>query len=432
MKIYNYPSKIAENRILSIINRGLRFKKKDISEVSRIITNVRKYGDEAVIQYTNRFDSPALTVDSMKITPAEIIRAKKSVGPGFVRSLNRAIKQITLFHQQQLKKSWFSTERPGTLVGQMVNPIEIAGVYVPGGKGGNTPLVSTVLMCAIPAKIAGVDQVIMLTPPRADGTVNPYLLVAAQKVGVDAVYKMGSAWGIAALAYGTETVPKADIIVGPGNIYVMLAKKALSGTVGTDIIAGPSEILIIADSTAIPEFVAADLLSQAEHDILASALLLTTSRSLANEVAAVLGKQLRILKRRDIAEKSLAKYGAILVVPDLNTAFDLANRIAAEHLELQIKNPMEHIRAVRHAGAVFIGNYTPEAVGDYMAGPNHVLPTGGTARYASALSVDNFIKTTSLIHYSRVPFQQEAKDIIRLAEIEGLEAHANAIKIRLR
>ncbi|MBC8247700.1 MAG: histidinol dehydrogenase [Deltaproteobacteria bacterium] len=432
MKIYNYPSKNAENRILSITNRGLRFKKKDISEVSRIITNVRKYGDDAVIQYTNRFDSPALAVDSMKITPAEISRAKKSVDRGFVRSINRAIKQITLFHQQQFKKTWFSTERPGTLVGQMVNPIERAGVYVPGGTGGNTPLVSTVLMCAIPAKIAGVDQVIMATPPRADGTVNPYLLVAAQKVGVDAVYKMGSAWGIAALAFGTETIPKADIIVGPGNIYVMLAKKALSGTVGTDIIAGPSEILIIADSTAIPEFVAADLLSQAEHDILASALLLTTSRSLANKVAAVLGEQLKILMRRDIAEKSLAKYGALLVVPDLNTAFDLANRIAAEHLELQIKNPMEHIRTVRHAGAVFIGNYTPEPVGDYMAGPNHVLPTGGTARYASALSVDNFIKTTSLIHYSQTSFQQEAKDIIRLAEIEGLEAHAKAVKIRLR
>jgi len=271
----------------------------------------------------------------------------------------------------------------------------------------------------------------MMTPPTRAGEINPHLLTAAKKVGVDAVYKVGSAWAIAALAYGTETIPKVDVIVGPGNIYVTIAKKIVAGTVGIDMIAGPSEILVIADSTANPAFVAADLLSQAEHDILSSAILVTNSKDTAKAVALAVDEQLAFLERKEIAGESLARFGAIIVVSDLDTAVELSNRIAPEHLELQIKDPFAYIGQIRNAGAVFIGNYTPEPVGDYIAGPNHVLPTAGTARFSSALSVDNFVKKTSLIQYSKEAFEREARDIIRLAEIEGLDAHANAVKIRL-
>ena len=302
---------------------------------------------------------------------------------------------------------------------------------MPGGTGGKTPLVSSVLMGAIPAKIAGVRHLSMVTPPAKDGTVNPYLLYAAQKVGINAVYKVGSAWAIAALAYGTGTIAKTDIIVGPGNIYVTLAKKIIAGITGIDMIAGPSEILIIADSAANPEFTAADLLSQAEHDPMASSVLITTSQKTATDAARAVEKQLEKLVRKDIAVKSLEKYGAIMIVPDLEAAIKLANRIAPEHLELHLKDPFDYIGQIRNAGAIFIGNYTPEPVGDYIAGPSHVLPTAGTARFASALSVEHFLKKTSLIHYSFDAFKREAADVICLAEIEGLNAHANSIKIRL-
>ena len=432
MKIYNYPSKSAEKKIASIINRGLGFKKKDYQSVKRILQDVRKNGDKALIKYVNRFDSPDLSIDSIKVTRGEIDAATKKVDRTFVRSLNRAISQIKAFHKQQLSKSWINTDRHGVFLGQIVNPVDAAGVYVPGGKGGNTPLVSSVLMGAIPAKIAGVNHISMATPSTKDGSINPHLLVAAQKVGVDAIYKIGSAWAIAALAYGTGTIPKTDVIVGPGNIYVTLAKKIVAGTVGIDMIAGPSEILIVADSSANPEFIAADLLSQAEHDTLASAVLVTSSRQLARSVAKAVDEQLDNLMRKDIAMESLARYGAIMVTSDLDTAIKLANQIAPEHLELHVKEPFEYVGRIRNAGAVFLGDYTPEPVGDYIAGPNHVLPTAGTARFASALSVDHFIKKTSLIHYSKDAFMDEAKDIIRLAEIEGLDAHVNSIKIRLK
>jgi histidinol dehydrogenase len=286
-------------------------------------------------------------------------------------------------------------------------------------------------MCAIPAKIAGVKQIVMVTPPTKNSKINPHLLVAAKKVGVNQIYKVGSAWAIAALAYGTETVPQTDVIVGPGNLYVTLAKKIVSGTVGIDMIAGPSEILIIADKTANPDFIAADLLSQAEHDALASSMLVTDSREMALAVGSAIEKQIKDLSKKDIAEKSLSRYGAIMVVPDISAAIDLANRIAPEHLEIQIKEPFDCIGQIRNAGAVFLGDYTPEPVGDYIAGPNHVLPTAGTARFASALSVNHFIKKTSLIHYSKKAFNKEAADIIRLAQIEGLDAHANSVKVRL-
>ena len=432
MKIYNYPSKSAEKKIASIINRGLGFKKKDYQSVKRILQDVRKNGDKALIKYVNRFDSPDLSIDSIKVTRGEIDAATKKVDRTFVRSLNRAISQIKAFHKQQLSKSWINTDRHGVFLGQIVNPVDAAGVYVPGGKGGNTPLVSSVLMGAIPAKIAGVNHISMATPPTKDGSVNPHLLVAAQKVGVDAIYKIGSAWAIAALAYGTETVKKTDVIVGPGNIYVTLAKKIVAGTVGIDMIAGPSEILIVADTNANPEFIAADLLSQAEHDALASAVLVTNSGQLAKSVAKAVDEQLGDLMRKDIAMESLTGYGAIMITSDIDTAIKLSNQIAPEHLELHVKEPFEYIGRIRNAGAVFLGDYTPEPVGDYIAGPNHVLPTAGTARFASALSVDHFIKKTSLIHYSRDAFMDEAKDIIRLAEIEGLDAHANSVKIRLK
>ena len=431
MKTYHYPSQSAELRLAAIVNRGLGFKKKDLTAVTRIIADVKKNGDKALITYVNRFDSPKLDIRSLKVSPAEWRQAANNVSRPFMRALNRAFVQIEAFHQKQLTRSWLDTPKAGKLLGQLVNPVDSAGVYVPGGTGGKTPLVSSVLMGAIPAKIAGVRTISLVTPPDKDGAVNPHILVAAKKVGVDAVYKIGSAWAIAALAYGTETVPQCNVIVGPGNIYVTLAKKILAGTVGIDIIAGPSEILIIADSTATPAFIAADLLSQAEHDRFASAVMVTTSAKLAQAVAEAVDKQLENLSRKDIAAKSLETYGAIMIVPDIETAFEFANRIAPEHLELHIQHPLEQIGRIQNAGAVFIGDYTPEPVGDYIAGPNHVLPTAGTARFASALSVDNFIKKTSLIYYSKEAFRKEAADIMRLAETEGLDAHANSVKVRL-
>jgi len=431
MKIFNYPSKSAEKKIASIVKRGMGFKKKDLLAVTRIIEDVQKNGDKALIKYTHRYDCPELTIGSIEVSRPEFDDAMKRVDRSFVRTLNRAITQIESFHKEQLCNSWVSAKRPGTLLGQLVNPVGSAGIYVPGGMGGETPLVSSVLMGAIPAKVAGVKTIAMVTPPTKSGLVNPHLLVAAKKVGVDAVFKVGSAWAIAALTYGTETLPKVDVIVGPGNIYVTLAKKIVSGTVGIDMVAGPSEILIIADNTATPEYIAADLLSQAEHDPLASAILVTDSKDIAETVAFTVKAQLENLSRKAIAEKSISKFGAILVVSDLDTAIQLSNQIAPEHLELQIKDPFSCVGQIQNAGAVFLGDYTPEPVGDYIAGPNHVLPTAGTARFSSALSVDTFLKKTSLIRYSKAAFEREASDVIRLAEIEGLSAHANSVKIRM-
>jgi len=432
MKILNYPSTAAEKKLKSIIGREIDFRKKDVQAVTRIIKDVRQNGDSALIRYTREFDAPKMTEKDLAVTPEEMTAARKQVDRTFMRALNRAAAQIESFHRQQLPKSWIDTRRSGTLLGQMVNPVDAAGVYVPGGKGGTTPLVSSVLMGAIPAKIAGVPKVVMATPPTLSGDIAPQLLVAAKKAGVDAVYKMGSAWAIGALAYGTETVAPVNVIVGPGNIYVTLAKKLVAGTVGIDMIAGPSEILVIADDTADPAFTAADLLSQAEHDVLASAILVTPSAELAQAVGDALETQLTALSRVDIARQSLSDFGAIMVVENLETAIDLANRIAPEHLELQVADAMDVAPRLRNAGAVFLGNYTPEPVGDYVAGPNHVLPTAGTARFSSALSVDHFVKKTSLIRYSPEAFRKEARDIVCLANVEGLGAHANAIQLRLK
>lgn len=432
IKVHQYPSDAAVKQLDRIVQRGLAYSRKELTTVQRILDDVQKKGDTALIDYTRQFDAPDMAIDQIEVDKSEIDQALRVVDRDFKKALNRAADQIAAFHQKQLPRSWVDTSRNGTFLGQMVNPVEAAGVYVPGGQEGQTPLVSSVLMGAIPAKIAGVEQVVMVTPPTRDGRVSPYLLCAAKKAGVDKVYKVGSAWAIAALAYGTATIPKVDVIVGPGNIYVTLAKKLVAGMVQIDMIAGPSEVLVIADADADPDYIAADLLSQAEHDRRASAILVTDSQHIAKAVQIALQQQVEQLPRGEIAAQSLKSYGALLVVPDLNAAIDLANRIAPEHLELQLQDPFAYIGRIRNAGAVFLGKYTPEPVGDYVAGPNHVLPTAGTARFSSALSVNHFLKNTSILHYSGDAFRKEAKDIMCLARIEGLEAHARSVEKRLK
>jgi len=430
MKIYKYPSKAAEKRVQDAIERGLGFSKEDYENVETILENIKKGGDQALVEYTNKFDSQKVSIESLKVTKKEFNDAINKVDDSFLNALERSVSQVTSFHEKQKENSWIDTPRNGVMVGQLVKPVNAAGIYVPGAKGGKTPLVSSVLMGGIPAKTAGVKSISLMTPPMENGEISPHILVAAQKIGIDSVFKAGSAWAIGALAYGTKQVPKADIIVGPGNIYVTLAKKIVSGSVGIDMIAGPSEILIIADKDADPKFLAADLLSQAEHDIMASSILVTDSQSVADNTVAALEKQIEKLSRKDIAKKSIENFGAVMKVPNIKTAIELANRLAPEHLELIVKEPFDYIDQIENAGALFLGPYTPEPMGDYIAGPNHVLPTAGTARFSSALSVENFIKKTSLIHYSRKAFNKEADDVIKLAEIEGLTAHANCIKIR--
>ena len=432
INILEYPSEAAVKRLDRIVARDLAFSRKELAAVQRILETVRKEGDQALIAYTRQFDAPDFSVDQIAATREEFAAAERKVDRKFKRALGRAIEQISEFHRKQLPRSWFDTPRPGTFLGQMVHPVDAAGVYVPGAKGGETPLVSSVLMGAIPARIAGVPRVTMVTPPTRDGAVSPHLLVAAKMAGVDAVYKAGSAWAIAALTYGTETIPKVDVIVGPGNIYVTLAKKLVAGTVQIDMIAGPSEVLVVADESANADFVAADLLAQAEHDPRASAVLLTDSKTLAVAVQKSLQRQAARLARRQIAEQALKAYGALICVPDLDSAIDLANRIAPEHFELQVKAPFDYLGRIKHAGAVFMGSFTPEPVGDYVAGPNHVLPTAGTARFSSALSVNNFLKNTSVIYYTPDAFKEEAEDIMCLARIEGLEAHARSVELRLK
>ncbi len=430
MKIFQYPSKEAEKRVQDTIARGLGFSKEDQAAVEAYLEDVKNRGDEALVEYTNKFDSENITVDTLKVTPREFEEALKDVDDSFIATLDRSINQLEYYHSKQTENSWIDTPRNGVMVGQLVKPVSAAGVYAPGAKGGKTPLVSSVLMGGIPAKVAGVPSINLVTPPMENGKINPHILVAAQKIGISSVFKAGSAWAIAALAYGTKTVPKVDVIVGPGNVYVTLAKKIVSGTVGIDMIAGPSEILIVADKDADPKFLAADLLSQAEHDVMASSILVTDSEDLANAASSELEKQLEALPRKEIAQKSIDSFGAIMLVPDIETGIELSNRLAPEHLELIVKEPFDYIDRIQNAGALFLGAYTPEPMGDYIAGPNHVLPTAGTARFSSALSVENFTKKTSLIHYSESAFKEEADDVIRLAETEGLGAHANSVKIR--
>lgn len=395
------------------------------SAVSEIIKNVRLGGDSAVRDYTLKFDG-ALP-DRTEISPGEMKGFLSQCEPDFLSALNRAAENIKDFHSRQKQQSWFHTDENGVMMGQRIRGLSKAGIYVPGGTAAYP---SSVLMNAIPAKIAGVQEIIMVTPPGKDGKPNPDIMAAALTAGVDRVFLVGGAQAVAALAFGTETIPKVDKIVGPGNIYVATAKKQLYGTVDIDMIAGPSEILIIADETAKPEFLAADLMSQAEHDVLASAILLTTSEEIAEQTVAQISRQMPGLSRREMIARSLDRFGAVIVCESMEEAVVFANELAPEHLEVCAANPMEYIGKIDNAGSVFLGNYSPEPLGDYFAGPNHVLPTNGTARFFSPLSVDSFIKKSSFIYYTESALKSAQKDIIQLAETEGLTAHANSIKVR--
>ncbi|MEW6260612.1 MAG: histidinol dehydrogenase [Thermodesulfobacteriota bacterium] len=431
LRIHHYPSKAADVRLNQIARRKLSCSRKDELRVLKILDAVRTRGDDALMEYVRQFDSPELDISGIRVTAAEFQEAERAVSDAFRESLERAHRQIEEFHRMQLPHSRMMAEREGVVTGQIVHPVDAAGIYVPGGQGGKTPLVSSVLMGAVPARIAGVNRRILTTPADRQGGVNPHLLVAAAVSGIHDVFKIGSAWAIAAMAFGTASVDRCDVIVGPGNTYVTLAKKFVSGMVGIDMIAGPSEILILADESARPDHAAADMLSQAEHDPVASAVLITPSKRLAASVLQQLEKQLPEIDRRDIARESLNRFGAVFTVPDMATALMLANRIAPEHLELLVEHPFDLISEIRHAGAVFLGHYTPEPMGDYIAGPNHVLPTAGSARFSSALSVDHFVKKTSMIYYSREAFRREAPHVMRLAETEGLGAHARSVSVRL-
>lgn len=395
--------------------------------VNEIIDTVKKDGDQAIFDYTKRFDGADINALNIKVTKEEIDEAYTLVDSGLIEIIRKALINIESYHAKQRQYSWFDSSPNGTILGQKVTPLERVGVYVPGGKA---VYPSSVLMNIMPAKVAGVSKIVMTTPPGKDGKVNPATLVAANEAGADEIYKVGGAQAIAALAFGTESIPKVDKIVGPGNIYVALAKKAVYGYVSIDSIAGPSEILVLADETANPRFVAADLLSQAEHDELASAILVTTSEELAKKVSIEVDQFVASLSRKEILEKSLENYGYILIAKNLEEAIDVANEIASEHLEIVTKDAFTVMTKIKNAGAIFIGEYSSEPLGDYFAGPNHVLPTNGTARFFSPLSVDDFIKKSSIISYSKEALEPIHKDIIRFAEAEQLTAHANSIKVR--
>ena len=395
--------------------------------VQDILNHVKEEKDKAVFEYTQKFDHADINAQNIKVTEEEIEEAYKAVDPKLVEIIRKALNNIRTYHEKQRQYSWFDSKPDGTILGQKVTPLHRVGVYVPGGKA---VYPSSVLMNIVPAKVAGVDEIVMVTPPGKDGKVTPNTLVAAHEAGADVIYKVGGAQAIAALAYGTESIPKVDKIVGPGNIYVALAKKAVYGHVSIDAIAGPSEILVIADETANPRFVAADLLSQAEHDELASAILVTTSEELAKKVSDEVDGFLKELSRSEIIQKSLDNYGYILVADTMDDVIDIANEIASEHLEIQTKNPYDVMTKIRNAGAIFIGEYASEPLGDYFAGPNHVLPTNGTAKFFSPLSVDDFIKKSSIIGYSEEALRAIHKDIEAFAEAEQLTAHANSIKVR--
>ena len=424
--------KLDENSKKNILNDLLKRSPNNYDSysdrVAVIVNDVKEKGDEAVFSYTKQFDGADLNSDNILVSDDEIKEAYAELEKtGLVDIIRKALVNIRDYHAKQKQYSWFDSKPDGSILGQKVTPLERVGVYVPGGKAAYP---SSVLMNVIPAKVAGVDEIIMTTPPGKDGKVNFGTLVAAKESGVDKIYKVGGAQAIAALAYGTDTIPKVDKIVGPGNIYVALAKKAVYGHVSIDSIAGPSEILVLADETANPRYVAADLLSQAEHDELASAILVTTSEELANEVSEQVDVFVNELSRKEILEKSLENYGYILVADSMEDAINVANEIASEHLEIVTKDPFNTMTKIRNAGAIFLGEYSSEPLGDYFAGPNHVLPTNGTAKFFSPLSVDDFIKKSSIISFSREALEPISKDIIKFAESEQLTAHANSIKVR--
>ncbi|MDW5299942.1 MAG: histidinol dehydrogenase [Sedimentibacter sp.] len=414
------------NFITDLQNRNAQDYNNVYEIVDKILEDVKTNKDAALKKYTYEFDKVYL--ENLEVTQEEINEAFNTIDEKLLDTIKKAKENIEIFHMKQKRTGYqYKTEGKDILIGQLVNPIEKAGIYIPGGKAAYP---STVLMNAIPAKIAGVKEIIMITPPQKDGKIKDSILVAASLAGVDRIFKVGGAQGVVALAYGTESIPKVYKITGPGNIFVAAAKRRVSGFVGIDMIAGPSEILIIADDKANPEYIAADMISQAEHDEMAASVLITYSLSLAEKVAKELEKQVKVLKRNEIIEKSLTNQGAIIIADSMKQCIDLANEIAPEHLELLTVNPFEIYKSIKNAGAIFLGEYSPEPVGDYFAGPNHTLPTSSTAKFSSALSVDDFIKKTSLIYYSRKALEESSDDIIRFAENEGLTGHANAIKIR--
>ena len=427
MRIIELTEEARTNILENLLKRSPNSYGEFEGRVNEIIENVREKRDAAIFDYTKRFDGADINAENILVTEDEIKEAYEKVDEKLLEVIRKALVNIRKYHEKQRQYSWFDSEESGIILGQKVTALEKVGVYVPGGKA---VYPSSVLMNIVPARVAGVKKIVMTTPPGKDGKVNPATLVAAKEAGVDAIYKVGGAQAIAALAFGTESVPKVDKIVGPGNIYVALAKKAVFGFVSIDSIAGPSEIMVLAGETANPRFVAADLLSQAEHDEMASAILVTTSRDLAEQVSKEVEGFVAQLSRKEIIQKSLDNYGYILVAESMDEAIATVNEIASEHLELVTKNPFETMTKIRNAGAIFVGEYSSEPLGDYFAGPNHVLPTNGTAKFFSPLSVDDFIKKSSIISYSREALEPIYKDIVQFAECEQLTAHANSIRVR--
>ena len=427
MRIESLDEKTRKNLLEDLLKRSPNSYGEYEARVQEILDTVREKQDEAVFDYTKKFDGADIHPGNILVTEEEVREAYAQMDENLLRIIRRALANIETYHQKQMQYSWFDSKPDGTMLGQKVTALRRVGVYVPGGKA---VYPSSVVMNIMPAKVAGVEEIIMVTPPGKDGKVNPTTLVAAKEAGAAAVYKVGGAQAIAALAYGTQSIPKVDKIVGPGNIYVALAKKAVYGHVSIDSIAGPSEILVLADETANPRYVAADLLSQAEHDELASAILVTTSRELAEQVSRETDRFIRELSRGEIIQKSLDNYGHILVADTMEDAIDAANEIASEHLEIMTADPYQVMTKIRNAGAIFIGEYSSEPLGDYFAGPNHILPTNGTAKFFSPLSVDDFLKKSSIIAYSREALEEVHRDIEQFAEAEQLTAHANSIRVR--
>ena len=427
MRIQKLDENTKKNLLEDLLKRSPNQYTEYEERVAAILAEVKEKKDEAVFDFTKRFDGAEITAETIEVTEEEIKEAYEAVDASLIEIIRKAKENITVYHEKQRQYSWFDSKPDGTMLGQKVTPLQRVGVYVPGGKA---VYPSSVLMNILPAKVAGVDEIIMTTPPGKDGKVNPNTLVAAKEAGADRVFKVGGAQAIGALAYGTGSIPKVDKIVGPGNIYVALAKKAVYGHVSIDSIAGPSEILVIADETANPRYVAADLLSQAEHDELASAILVTTSEELAKKVSDEVEVFVEELSRTEIMRKSLDNYGYILIADTMEDVIDIANEIASEHLEIMTKNPFDVMMKVRNAGAIFVGEYSSEPLGDYFAGPNHVLPTNGTAKFFSPLSVDDFIKKSSIIAYSKEALEKIHLDIEQFAQAEQLTAHANSIKVR--
>lgn len=428
MRIVSLDENSKKNILNDLLKRSPNNYDEFAGSVNEILNNVRNNGDKALFEYTKKFDGADINPSNIMVTKEEIQEAYESLeNPELVEVIRRSLKNIKEYHEKQKQYSWFDSKTDGSILGQKVTPLSRVGVYVPGGKAAYP---SSVLMNVIPAKVAGVEQIVMVTPPGKDGKVNPNTLVAANEAGVDVIYKVGGAQAIAALAYGTDTIKKVDKIVGPGNIYVALAKKAVFGFVSIDSVAGPSEIMVIADESANPRYIAADLLSQAEHDELASAILVTTSKELADKVSEWVDIFANKLNRKDIIKKSLENYGYILVADTMEDVIDVANEIASEHLEILTSNPFDTMTRIKNAGAIFLGEYSSEPLGDYFAGPNHVLPTNGTAKFFSPLSVDDFIKKSSIISYSREALAPLSHDIRKFAKAEGLTAHANSIRVR--